>query len=88
MKKYHIIPNSDEYDNIDAENREDALVKFATNMDMDMSAYFDAIEHEPEEGLHEYGTPENKFEKRMNCAASVILDDKSSPYYLEDADIQ
>lgn len=33
---------------------------------------------------HEYEKPKNKFEVRMNCAASAILGNESSPYYLEE----
>lgn len=43
-KRYRIVPAATEFEEIKADSPEDALIQFATNMDMDMSAYFKAVE--------------------------------------------
>lgn len=43
MAKFKIVPASESFETIEAENAIDALVEFATGMDLDMSAYFKAV---------------------------------------------
>lgn len=45
-KKYCIIPIADKAAEVYAENAEDALVSFATDMDSDMHMYFRAVTEE------------------------------------------
>lgn len=40
---FYIIPNASIAAEIEANSAEDAMVNFATNMDMDMNAYFRAV---------------------------------------------
>lgn len=44
--KFYIIPNCDIVDEIEADDAKEALVNFATHMDLDMGAYFRAVTEE------------------------------------------
>lgn len=44
--KYYIIPNCDIVDEIEADDAKEALVNFATHMDLDMGTYFRAVTEE------------------------------------------
>ena len=44
MKKYLIVPNGMEFEEIEANTPADAMIAFADKMDLDMSAYFKAVE--------------------------------------------
>ena len=46
MKDYVIVPKTDFYEIIKAESPEEAIINFATSMDMDMNKYFTIIEKE------------------------------------------
>lgn len=43
MMKYNIVPNAKLFETIEANSLEEAMEKFATNMDLDMNAYFKAV---------------------------------------------
>lgn len=44
--KYYIIPKSNFMENVEATSAEEAIVKFATTMDLDMNIYFDVVSEE------------------------------------------
>lgn len=46
MSKFYIIPKANWEDTIEANSAEEAIVNFATSMDMDMNIYFDAVSEE------------------------------------------
>ena len=64
--KYYIIPNCDIVDEIEADDAKEALVNFATHMDLDMETYFRAVTEE------EYS--EMCFKKRVEAHRQEQID--------------
>ena len=88
MKDFYIVPNltnpSSYYDKVAAETREDAIIGFADSMDLDMSAYFNAVETIPS-GIHSYDYPEGDFAVAMSIIADTMNGNEKSAYYDKDA---
>ncbi len=51
--KYYIIPKREYMMEINADNKDDAIIKFATNMDTDMNIYFKVVTEEELEKIKE-----------------------------------
>lgn len=61
MKAFKIVPKKDIIPGVvKSENAEEAMIDFATGMDMDMNLYFEAIEITPEEFVELEGTDDGK----------------------------
>lgn len=81
-KTFYIVPDSQNYyEAIMAPTAEDALASFAENMDTDMSAYFRAVDTEPEVYPHGYVLPDGKFQMAMTIITAVMRNDKDSEWY-------
>lgn len=95
MKDFYIVPSltnpSSYYDKVAADTKEDALIGFknsrvlAGSMDMDMSAYFKAVESVPIQGIHSYEYPDGDFAVAMSIIADTMNGNEKSVYYDKDA---
>lgn len=89
MKDFYIVPNltnpNSYYDKVAADTKEDALIGFAGSMDMDMSAYFKAVESVPIQGIHSYEYPDGDFAVAMSIIADTMNGNEKSAYYDKDA---
>lgn len=85
MKDFYIVPNltnpNSYYDKVAADTKEDALIGFADSMDMDMSAYFKAVESVPIQGIHSYDYPDVDFAVAMSIIADTMNGNEKSAYY-------
>lgn len=95
MKDFYIVPNltnpGSYYDKVVADTKEDALIGFKNSrvladiMDMDMSAYFKAVESVPIQGIHSYEYPDGDFAVAMSIIADTMNGNEKSAYYDKDA---
>lgn len=75
MGKYYIIPKANWEDTVEANSAEEAIVNFATSMDMDMNIYFDVVS---EEDYYCYKLKRSLEEDKMQYvefATEILLDD-------------
>ncbi len=85
-RPFYIVPVTKSfYDIKTAETPEDALVTFAEEMDMDMSAYFRAVDKEPAIYPHGYRYPEGSFECAMSIIVASMDGNTKASYYVKDA---
>ena len=74
--KYFIVPATSIAGEVEAENREDAMVDFAATMDLDMNAYFKAV---TKEEMEKAELPFSEEPSRRAKSPVVVIDDSDTP---------
>ena len=80
MKKFLIIPVDDIAMEINAKDKEEALIEFAMKMDLDMHQYFRAVTEDEYELIKMERNIEGSHEQFIDYATDVALDD----FYVDD----
>lgn len=83
-KTFYIIPNTRTcYGERQAEDADSAMQAFVDTMDMDMNAYFDAVEEKPVTYPHSYEYAYDRFQKTMSAIMACLSGDRASSCYME-----
>ena len=80
--KYFIIPKPEFQEEILADSKEDALIQFATNMEMDMNIFFHAVTEEELENIK----IRSDYDAHDRVVKSFMADELASSFGLPDAE--
>lgn len=75
MSEYYIIPKANWQETVEANSAEEAIVNFATSMDMDMNIYFDVVSKEDYESYKLKRDLEESKRQFLEFAEEVLEDD-------------